>query len=278
MAKQDTSITSVNKSEPRALSEQHHMAHQPLEVFTLFAKLPPELRLAIFQQAIEDVEPRLVTINKIILPLEISQVIWEYNTLEFVLTPEKGGLCAKKIPTALLHTCSDSRRLAMKRYDYLRVVIWDKNTPRDEPCGHWEPAGFFDFSHDTLSAVPTHIFRKKFRDDCYWNFHNSMVALKDFIWINSKTYELKKVKKLRIPESPHTRHSLFLESCIFSKFTGLKHLTIVICGLFLKSEWTANLEEAILSTKAKNPNWIPPTWGFEQFGASERVSSTLEAL
>lgn len=50
-------------SEHRSLPSPQHSGHEPLQVFTVFPELAAELRLAIFEQAIEDIWPRHIIID-----------------------------------------------------------------------------------------------------------------------------------------------------------------------------------------------------------------------
>lgn len=90
----------INTTEPNATSDSFSSSRE----FTLFPKLPTEMQLLVWKQAIADIEPRIVEVT--------FEVDFDINT-EIAHSPST--------TPSLLHTCKNARGEAKKKYNELCV-------------------------------------------------------------------------------------------------------------------------------------------------------------
>jgi hypothetical protein len=106
--------------------------------FTLFPKLPAEIRLMIWKLALPG--PRVVSVTqtkRVTQTKKAKSMIQSLDKRGFRLTYGYGRDCGH-IPTILLHICQESRSLALRRFKPFLGSPWD-----DIPI-------HFDFKADTL--------------------------------------------------------------------------------------------------------------------------------
>lgn len=137
---------------------QNHVQITPIEStgadfqeFTMFPNLPAELREMIWKFALPGPRDVKVIRKAGALQEERSQVasvssdfdiIYQLSDVFTMLEPE---VIEDESPSAILHVCSESRYVGLKRYTFI-------------PKGIFRHSVFFDFSRDTLCLPTTGMF------------------------------------------------------------------------------------------------------------------------
>ena len=188
-----------------------------LDQFTLFPKLPPELRRKIWKEAC--FEPRIVEVDISIYPtiLTALSVDCDYET---------------QTPTpAILHVCSESRQIGLKHYDriFRRASFFNAKDLKEHII-------YVNFEQDTvhLSLGQQQVEGRE--------IHALMAAL---IQQNVTFPEaLRRIKRLAIPMSPQPSLEVFDYLYMLRPCTGLTEV-ILVCGqdengLVVKQEASMN--------------------------------------
>ncbi|CZT00762.1 uncharacterized protein RAG0_08670 [Rhynchosporium agropyri] len=88
--------------------------------------------------------------------------------------------------------------------------------------------------------------------------------------------EIGRIQHLRIPDWSALSANAKV-AAVFSKSTGLTQMTIVLIDDAPDRIIHASPEQTFAYAKAKH-GWVPPQYDLEVFGASQRISSGLEAM
>ncbi|CZT44124.1 uncharacterized protein RSE6_04252 [Rhynchosporium secalis] len=204
----------------------------------MFAELPPELRWAISEQGIEDMGPRNV---------KLKYRIGGRHRPKPELLARQGGPPSRKIPSALLHSCRHSRGLFLARYEQFEEGPLFGALRKS-------PTGFSDFSRDIFDVA----------------FEPPQSP------VSHPAEEIGRIQHLRFPDWSSLSANAKV-AAVFSKSTGLTHMTIVLIDDGPDRIIHASPEQTFAYAKAKH-GWVPPKYDLEVFGASQRISSGLEAM
>jgi hypothetical protein len=176
-----------------------------LDQFTLFPKLPPELRMKIWKEACS--EPRIVEIDIFTYPVEIrttgtTAIDYDYRTR----TPAP----------AVLHVYSEARQMGLKHYNrtFRRASFFEAKDVEEQII-------YVNFEEDTvyLSLGKEQVERQ------FWNPLSHALTQQNTLYSGT----LCRIKRIAIPMPPRPSVDVFEYWLMLRKCTGLTEV-IVECG------------------------------------------------